>query len=424
MSQEWTLTLPAADRATNWEPRLKHFSEAPCDARLGDRGVTKHGTAFAVHNPRMYSENSEKGTVVLIHGIGDWSFRFASLVKSLNKAGFQVVTYDMLGRGYSPTAANRSQTSPSNRDNGGDGAFIMPPLNPGSLQEQLPGSPWSMRWHIAEFKEVLSEAIGRFSLEFQRSKLTTPTPVHVVGHSMGGCLATYFAALAASSSAVPITHRSFLSSCVLLAPAGAMTPGPLGCGACGYSFLQCCCGSLCGCCFVPCVGKITNGKYKAKGFISDGHAGGVGGLGGADPNNLPVNVDEGPELVAWDVQWVMASRHVNGNRATVASAARMPLMDVKKACEKDPAISLQTVKAANLPVLVLQGADDLVVKTIRKEMYVEMFGRNNVTFETRPGGHNFFIQDNDNVAARLEAFFMAVGNGTTGSPAVVGDFCR
>ena len=121
---------------------------------------------------------------------------------------------------------------------------------------------------------------------------------------------------------------------------------------------------------------------------------------------------------------IQASRNVNGNRATVASAARMPLMNVQKACEKDPAINLQTVKEYNLPVLILQGADDLVVKTIRKEMYVEMFGRNNVTFETRPGGHNFFIQDNDNVAARLDAFFTSVRNGTTGSPAIVAEFCR
>ena len=42
----------------------------------------------------------------------------------------------------------------------------------------------------------------------------------------------------------------------------------------------------------------------------------------------------------------------------------------------------------------------------------------------RPGGHNFFIQDNDNVAARLDAFFTSVRNGTTGSPAIVAEFCR
>ena len=279
-------------------------------------------------------------------------------MESLKNTGFQVVTYDMLGRGYSPTAANRQAASLPKKF-GDDVTFLPPLLN--MQQVQLPGSRWSMRWHIAEFNEVLYQSIG---------SQPVGTPVHVVGHSMGGCVATYFAALAASSSAVQI------SSCVLMAPAGAMTPGPLGCGSCGFSCLQCCCGSLCGCCFVPIVGKITNGKYKAKGFISDGVAGGVGGLGGTDPNNLPVNVDKGNKLVQWDVQWIQASRNVNGNRATVASAARMPLMNVQKACEKDPAINLQTVKEYNLPVLILQGADDLVVKTIRKEMYVEMFGRN------------------------------------------------
>ena len=86
--------------------------------------VVKYGTSYTVHNQDHGA--SEKGTVVLIHGIGDWSFRFACLVESLKNTGFQVVTYDMLGRGYSPTAANRQAASLPKKF--GDDVTFLPPL--------------------------------------------------------------------------------------------------------------------------------------------------------------------------------------------------------------------------------------------------------------------------------------------------------
>ena len=51
-----------------------------------------------------------------------------------------------------------------------------------------------------------------------------------------------------------------------------------------------------------------------------------------------------------------------------------------------------------------------------------MFGPENMTFETRAGGHNFFIQDHANTLARLRQWWGAVAAGTAGSPAVVEPF--
>jgi alpha-beta hydrolase superfamily lysophospholipase len=53
-----------------------------------------HITHAPVENPR--------GTVVLIHGLGEHSGRYAHIVDLLHEAGFSVITYDHRGHGHSP----------------------------------------------------------------------------------------------------------------------------------------------------------------------------------------------------------------------------------------------------------------------------------------------------------------------------------
>ena len=135
---------------------------------------------------------------------------------------------------------------------------------------------------------------------------------------------------------------------------------------------------------------MTNGKYKAKGFIG----GGVGGDGGATGQTLtPEQIANGPALAEWDVAWINASQRANGNNALAASVMRMPLADVQSTIT--PA-KLTALRSRNLPVLILTGADDLVVKGHNSGMYQSMFGGANVTEETSPGGHCFFIQAPEN----------------------------
>ena len=53
-----------------------------------------HTTTFPVEN--------ERGTVVIVHGLGEHSGRYAHVVEALNRAGWSVVTYDQRGHGRSP----------------------------------------------------------------------------------------------------------------------------------------------------------------------------------------------------------------------------------------------------------------------------------------------------------------------------------
>jgi len=109
--------------------------------------------------------------VVLIHGIGAGSFHFDGLAGALERAGFRVLAYDLLGRG-------------------------------GSLPE--PSDDYGAEAHVAQLQVLLKE----LGLGLER--------FDVVGHSMGGALAALVA-----------DRLEGAQSVVLLSPAGLMPLGPL-----------------------------------------------------------------------------------------------------------------------------------------------------------------------------------------------------
>ena len=101
--------------------------------------------------------------MVLVHGLTTPAFVFDALVPGLNRAGYQVLRYDLYGRGY------------SDRPKGiYDAAF---------------------------FTKQLEELLAHLQIE---------TPVVLTGYSMGGAVATHFAA----------QHPSRVKWLVLLAPGG------------------------------------------------------------------------------------------------------------------------------------------------------------------------------------------------------------
>jgi len=313
--------------------------------------TTKGGTHYRLLGPA----DSSKGLVVLIHGIGDFSFRYNLLAPALAELGFRVAVLDFIGRGWSR-------------------ATLFSPIR------------CDAESHSQEIKAVV-EAVG-----FQGGS------IHIVGHSMGGCAATHYVAEHAPPQ---------LASLILMAPAGAMTPSPLGCTPCCYRLLQGCLGGLCGCCCIPAVGSLTNGKYQAKGFVGAG----AGGTGGAGPVLTPAQISSAPALAEWDVAWVLASQRANGNNALAASAMRMPLVSIQSAVSTAARAAL---RARNLPVLVLSGADDVVVKGHNSRIYHSLFGEANITEEVTAGGHCFFLQDPETACTRIAGFIGRIGAAPVG----------
>eukprot|EP00287_Rhodomonas_sp_CCMP768_P012086 CAMPEP_0196725476 /NCGR_PEP_ID=MMETSP1091-20130531/7037_1 /TAXON_ID=302021 /ORGANISM="Rhodomonas sp., Strain CCMP768" /LENGTH=284 /DNA_ID=CAMNT_0042067767 /DNA_START=23 /DNA_END=877 /DNA_ORIENTATION=+ len=128
---------------------------------------TSSGTHYIFSGP-------ESGRLVIcIHGIGAYSKCFDTLAASLASAGFRVLQYDLMGRGWSEPKDN------ANHDGNG---------------------------HVAQLHELLTEL-----------KLEN-TPKDIVAHSMGGALAALYL------DAHPPTQPCNL---VMLAPAGLMKAGAI-----------------------------------------------------------------------------------------------------------------------------------------------------------------------------------------------------
>lgn len=109
--------------------------------------------------------------VVLIHGLSSPSWVFTGLERGLVRAGYRVLTYDLYGRGYSDRVSG-AQT---------------------------------LAFHTRQLGDLI-EALG------------IDAPVTLLGYSMGGAIATRFAA----------EHSDIVERLILLAPAGIIyRPGRL-----------------------------------------------------------------------------------------------------------------------------------------------------------------------------------------------------
>jgi alpha-beta hydrolase superfamily lysophospholipase len=62
------------------------------------------GQNIAIHDwplPDVWPNQSIKGTVIIVHGLGDHAFRYAHVAEFLNEQGFHVRAYDQYGHGES-----------------------------------------------------------------------------------------------------------------------------------------------------------------------------------------------------------------------------------------------------------------------------------------------------------------------------------
>lgn len=68
------------------------------------------GENIAVHDwplPDVWSDQAIKGTVIIVHGLGEHAFRYAHVAQQLNEAGFHVRAYDQYGHGESGGSRGR-----------------------------------------------------------------------------------------------------------------------------------------------------------------------------------------------------------------------------------------------------------------------------------------------------------------------------
>ena len=132
------------------------------------RGLNFNGTNYILEP----SVGESKGAIVCIHGIGGWTGRFKELARRITTAGYDVVIYDLIGRGWS--------TYPT--DNVFDGPV-----------------------HVKQLREL----ILHLKLNENGVKYT------LISHSMGGTLATLYAN----------EYADEIKSLVLLSPAGLIDFG-------------------------------------------------------------------------------------------------------------------------------------------------------------------------------------------------------
>eukprot|EP00744_Colponema_vietnamica_P017320 GILI01024332.1.p1 GENE.GILI01024332.1~~GILI01024332.1.p1 ORF type:complete len:320 (+),score=49.07 GILI01024332.1:37-960(+) len=123
--------------------------------------MTPCGTHVIQHGP-------ENGPVVIcVHGIGSYYFHFDWIVPALVGAGFRVVVYDLIGRGFSQPSDSYTDVA-----------------------------------HVEQLRRVV-QFIG------------SPQQYHLVAHSMGGVIACLYTE----------KYPTEVADLVLLAPAGLMNSG-------------------------------------------------------------------------------------------------------------------------------------------------------------------------------------------------------
>jgi pimeloyl-ACP methyl ester carboxylesterase len=115
--------------------------------------------------------------VVCVHGIGSYHGHFQYLVPKLTAAGYQVLVYDLIGRGYSKM--------------------------PRTIIREDGSSIFDGAGHVSQLRELL--------LNLQ----LTSKPYHLIAHSMGGAIASLYT----------VAYPNDIASLSLLAPAGLMDLG-------------------------------------------------------------------------------------------------------------------------------------------------------------------------------------------------------
>ena len=136
------------------------------------------GALFEITHYLLRGKNPEslnQQLVVFVHGIGDYHTTWNFMAEHFMKAGFMVLQFDLIGRGFS-----------------------LPPSNCKYGEEE----------HIGQLHDLLQGIAEQLP----------PPPYHFVCHSMGGAIGAIFAS----------RYPQFIRSLTLLSPAGLMGYFPLG----------------------------------------------------------------------------------------------------------------------------------------------------------------------------------------------------
>lgn len=166
-------------------------------------GVKSGGTYYIIDEPVPLCTGNQSKSIVCIHGIGGSHTQFSDATLALVDAGFRVIRYDLIGRGYSDFP----------EDNCFDDVA-----------------------HVKQLRRLIE------SQNLQNKKIS------LLAHSMGGAIATLYVE----------QYHSEIESVVLLAPAGLMQPGPI-------SLIRSCCG--CFGTFIKAILKNTQEKAWRSDFV-------------------------------------------------------------------------------------------------------------------------------------------------------------
>jgi pimeloyl-ACP methyl ester carboxylesterase len=130
-----------------------------------------NGTHYLLH----YSESNDHPDeiVVCVHGIGSYHNTFTRLDVALLSKGYNVLQFDLIGRGYSEPSKN---------------------------------GKYGREEHIQQMHSLLDHL-----------QLLRPKHLHIIGHSMGGCLSTLFTS----------EYGEYVKSLTLIAPAGLLGYFPI-----------------------------------------------------------------------------------------------------------------------------------------------------------------------------------------------------
>ncbi len=129
------------------------------------------GTHYLLRNADF--KEISKEVVVCVHGIGSYYTTFNRLAEFLLSKGFAVLQFDLIGRGFSEPSKN---------------------------------GKYGREEHVEQMYNLLNHL-----------KLLRPQYLHIIGHSMGGCLSTLFTA----------QYGEFVKSLTLIAPAGLLGYFPI-----------------------------------------------------------------------------------------------------------------------------------------------------------------------------------------------------
>jgi len=129
--------------------------------------------ANGIHYVFRKTENDDAETVIFVHGVGSYYAQFEVLATFLHSQGYNVLNYDLIGRGFSDPSPN------------------------------------------GKYTEV--EHIEQLHLLLEHVSLTKKLPLHFIGHSMGGALVTLFCN----------QYPQYCKTMTLLSPAGLMGFWPL-----------------------------------------------------------------------------------------------------------------------------------------------------------------------------------------------------